>query len=161
MQNYFNEIFSAKFCWDKSQPCKYVPTVLPLVFSVFFAPLFSQSVMKRAPFNNLTLSWHFLSAKTITTFFSLNRNKPRQVFAYFSEIKRPALDVAFFVVSVTWYVSCLSLWQLKSVFALFWNCKVFNILEMFGVFFFFFVGLFKNTNKFSSCSNDPQIFLVQ
>ena len=129
----------------------------PLCFLYFFAPVFSQSVMKRAPFDNLTLSWHFLSAKTITTFFSLNRNnKPCQVFAYFSEIKRPAaLDVAFFVVSVTWHVSCLSLWQLKSVFALFWNCKVFNILEMFGVFVFFFVGLFKNTNKFSSRSDDP------
>lgn len=40
----------------KSQLSPYVPPVLPLVFSVFFAPLFSQSVMKRAPFNNLTLS---------------------------------------------------------------------------------------------------------
>ena len=57
-QNYNNDLLSSKFNWDKSQPCPNVfrPPVLPLVFSVFFAPLFSQSVMKRAPFNNLTLS---------------------------------------------------------------------------------------------------------
>ena len=150
---------SAKFGWDKSQTSPYVPPVLPLVFSIFFAPLFSQSVMKRAPFNNLTLSWHFLSAKTITTFFSLNRGG----FCLFQRNKTPGARCRFFVVSVTWYVSCLAFWQLKSVFASFLKLQSFqyswNIWGVFSSFLWDFLRTLINfqvaatTPKFSYCSS--------